>query len=355
MIAVHDPVVVRYNHLAESGASAARPRLRYMGDEELATFRAGAGICYGKDGPFVYARASKCTPLARSDNVGVGENAVRRPRICLEMTVPHPFDEATALVLAGDDVFSGAVSPAYANMVGPFGGITNAIMLNAAMLHRDRAGEPVALTVNFTSPIAAGSFEVRAAAVRTNRSTQHWSMSLLQAGAVAATATAVFAQRRETWSAPEAAAPGDLPSPGDLPRAPLAGLPAWVRRYDLRFVSGGLPDALDGREQADSRTVCWIRDEPARPLGFTSLASIADSFFPRIFVRRRLRSPVGTISLTTYFHADAALLARQADRHVIGVARAVNFRNGYFEQHAEIWSDAGQLLASSQQLVYYRS
>lgn len=270
------------------------------------------------------------------------------------MATTHPFDQAIDLRAVDKGVYAGATTPAYANMVGPFGGITNAVMLNAALLHPEALGEPIALTVNFASPIANGAFEVRASPMRTNRSTQHWFINLSQGGEVAATATAVFAQRRETWSAQEASAPLSLPVPDQLPRQPLQGRPAWVRRYDMRFVKGDLPEAWDGREQGDSSSLLWIRDDPARNLSFTSLAAIADSFFPRVYIRRRRPSPIGTISLTTYFHADAALLAEQSDRAVIGVARAINFRNGYFEQQAEVWSDTGQHLASSQQMVYYR-
>ena len=268
--------------------------------------------------------------------------------------VMHEFDFSVALVPGREGWFAGKTSPAYGNMVGPFGGITNAVMLNSVMTHPGRMGDPIALTTNFASPIADGDFEVGAVPVRTNRSTQHWSMELVQDGTAAATGTAVFAQRRETWSSSEAAAPLELPTPHSLPQVSTAGLPAWVSRYDMRYVQGGLPEAFDGREHDDSYSVCWLRDSPARPLDFLSLAALCDGFFPRILIRRRQMMPVGTISLTTYFHADADLLAAQGDRHVIGVARASNFRHGYFEQNAEIWSDAGYLLATSHQMVYFR-
>jgi acyl-CoA thioesterase len=58
--------------------------------------------------------------------------------------------------------------------------------------------------------------------------------------------------------------------------------------------------------------------------------------------------------MTTYFHADTAALNEQADRYVIGTARALNFSNNYCSQNAEIWSDTGRLLASTHQIVYYR-
>lgn len=263
------------------------------------------------------------------------------------------FDDAVSLTEQPDGSWLGRTSAAYANMVGPFGGITAAAMLNAVMSHRERAGDPLALTVNFAAPVADGAYQVHSRIARNNRSTQHWSTELLQGGAVVATGTCVLALRRETWSALEAAMPADLPRPESLPRAPADGRPPWVHRYDMRFVRGGLP-ALDEREQPDSGTCLWIRDEPPRPLDFLSLAAICDNFFPRIYVRRRRRSPVGTVSMTTYFHADGAMLAAQGDRFVLGVARALSYRNGFFDQSAEIWSDASQLLASTHQVVYFR-
>jgi len=266
----------------------------------------------------------------------------------------HEFDFAVALVPAEGRWFKGKTSPAYGNMVGPFGGITNAVMLNGAMSHPDRVGDPISLTVNFASPIAEGDFALEGTPVRTNKSTQHWAIKLVQEGAVAASATAVFAQRRETWSSAEVAAPLELPPPGTLAPVRASELPAWVSRYDMRCVQGGLPEAFDGKEHDDSYSVCWLRDNPARPLDFLSLAALCDGFFPRILIRRRQMVPVGTISMTTFFHADAELLTAQGDRYVIGVARASNFRHGYFEQNAEIWSDTGYLLATSHQMVYFR-
>lgn len=267
----------------------------------------------------------------------------------------HPFDDAIALsARSGEGRYAGATSPAYANMVGPFGGVTGATLLNGALLHPARLGDPIALTVNFASAVADGPFEVVAQPVRTNRSTQHWFIELLQAGEVAATATAVFAQRRETWSAPESQAPVDAPPADSLPRGDTAGRPIWTRRYDMRFFGGDLPTAYDGREQPHSQSSFWVRDEPPRPLDFASLAAICDSFFPRIFIRRRALTPIGTVSMTTYFHADAEQLADQGERALLGCARALNFRNGYFDQSAEVWSDAGHLLASTHQMVYYK-
>jgi len=264
----------------------------------------------------------------------------------------HPFDNAIQLKRTGKNHYAGATSPDYGNMVGPYGGITCATLLNAVLYHPARIGEPVALTVNFVSPIAEGDFETEAKPVRTNRSTQHWTMRMTRGGEVSTTATAVFARRRETWSAPEAAVPEGLPLPEALPAQDLTLFPPWVHRYDMRFACGDLSAEFDGSEQADSKTCLWIRDDPPRVLDFLGLTAICDCFYPRILVRRRLLVPCSTISLSIYFHTDAAQLAEQAARYLLGTARGLNFRNGYCDQSAGIWSDAGQLLASSNQMIY---
>jgi hypothetical protein len=134
-----------------------------------------------------------------------------------------------------------------------------------------------------------------------------------------------------------------------------------VIRVDAVWLSTEPLDMRSGTESALTRVVnVFGAARPhhaylfARPLDFVSLAALSDSFFPRIFLRRHKYVAIGTVSLTTYFHVDSSELREQGDRHVFGNVRAVNYRNGYFDQSAEIWSADAQLLASTHQLVYYR-
>ena len=266
----------------------------------------------------------------------------------------HPLDRATRLTPTVDGALAGATDAAYANMVGPFGGLTAAVMLNAALTHPQRLGDPIALTVNFAGPVADGPFRIEAAPARTNRSTQHWTITQSQDGAVTTTASAVFATRRETWSATEATMP-QVPAADTLPRFDDPRFPPWTRQYAMRFARGGRPaDPGAPAHERDSVCVVWTRDDPPRPLDFLSLASICDTFFPRIAIRRPVRTPAGTVSLTTHFHADAAQLAAYGTRPVLGVARASRFGLGYHDQSAEIWGEDGALLATSHQIVYFK-
>ena len=267
----------------------------------------------------------------------------------------HPLDADTALEPLGDGAFQGRASARYCNVGGSFGGFVSAIALKAALLHPASLGDPIALTVNFAGPLADGELTVHARAARTNRSTQHWQMEVAQGGEVVATATAVFAVRRQTWSSTESVFPQVPPFDAVQPLPPGRSTP-WMGNYDMRFIRGTASAATRPEAPRDSVTTMWIRDDPPRPLDYVSLASICDAFFPRIYVRRPDIEPFGTtVSLTTYFHVDADMMAAHGDRELLGTARALQFRNGYCDQTAEIWTPAGELIAATHQTALFRT
>jgi hypothetical protein len=67
-----------------------------------------------------------------------------------------------------------------------------------------------------------------------------------------------------------------------------------------------------------------------------SLLSMSDVFFARIFHVKGELVPIGTVSLTTYFHGGADDLARENITHVLGVADAKIFHQSYGDQNGEL-------------------
>lgn len=263
----------------------------------------------------------------------------------------HSFDDALELTGSGEKL-SGRTTPEYANMVGPFGGATAAVVVRAIQRHPDVIGDPVSLTVNFLGPISYGDFDLSVRPVRTNRATQHWSVEIGQDGAAVTTATAVFGFRRSTWSATEATVPS-VPDAETIAEQSFPDVYAWPQNYEMRFVEGGLME-LDGSENSDSVSTLWLRDKPVRPLDFPALTSMADAFYPRIFRRLGRPTVAGTVSMTTYFHADAATLAAYGTDYILGTARGQAFGAGYFDQTAQLWGVGKNLLATSHQVVYFK-
>lgn len=267
------------------------------------------------------------------------------------MPESHPFDRALDLEVVDADVVRGRTHPEWANMVGPFGGITAAVLLRAIESHPDRLGEPVALTVNFAAPIVDGEFEISRRAPRTNRTNQHWIAELSQDGAVKTTATAVFGIRRDTWSDTQAISP-QAPLPEQIARSDYANLPTWVRLYDMRFAEGSFSGG-NVEIGPSSTTTLWVRDAAERPVDFAALAAVSDVFFPRVFLRRGI-VPSGTISLTTYFHVDQPHLDALGADYILGTAHANRVDRGFFDQSAQLWSRDGALVATTYQIVYFK-
>lgn len=260
----------------------------------------------------------------------------------------HAFDEAIALEPAGER-FRGHTHDAYWNMVSPFGGLTAAVALNGLLLQDRRLGDPVSLTVNYVAPIQRGEFFVEPRLVRSSRSTQHWAVQIVQDDEVATSAIAFFGTRRPTWSLTEATPPETrgweeavrFQAPRDLMR--------WPSMYDIRYARGQVR-----KDNPDSLTHSWISDAEPRVLDYLSLAAYCDTFAPRLLFRRPLFVPLGTVSLNIYFHVDAAELAAHGAGPVLGVAYGQVFHKGYFDQQAQVWGRDGRLLATTQQVVWFK-
>ncbi len=280
----------------------------------------------------------------------------------------HFFDQALELApdfSAHPDQFLGRTSVQWWNMVGPFGGVTAALALNAVMLHPSRLGDPIALTVNYANGLRQGPFRMVATPMRTNRSTQHWTLALYQhdadgVEAVALTGTVITGVRRQTWGTSDVPMPQVTPAESlEHGNAPPGGL-RWFDRYDMRSVRGALPSEWNGAPASDdplqaSLTQLWIRDEPSRPLDFTSLAAMSDCFFPRVWLRRAVLVPAGTVSMTVYFHCGSSQLAECGVGYLLAQARGQAYFNGFFDQTGHLWSAAGVLLATTHQIVYFKA
>jgi len=260
----------------------------------------------------------------------------------------HPFDAAIALTAETPNRWRGRTSEDYWNMVSPYGGVTAAAMMQAMLDHPERRGSPLAFTINYIAPIEAGDYVIETELVRANRSSQHWAIRLLQADRVLAQVIAICALRRETWSLVEAAPP-EVPPAEQCAPAPNRGTSEFLQRYEFRIVRGE-PFAVN----EDSLSHVWVSDVPPRTLDFASLTALCDSFLPRIFLRRPEFVPIGTVSINIYFHAGEEALTRQGAAPLLAVAQAQAFSDGHFDHHGQIWSTDGTLLATTQQLVWYK-
>ncbi|NOX72326.1 MAG: thioesterase family protein, partial [Alphaproteobacteria bacterium] len=116
------------------------------------------------------------------------------------MTEPHPFDSATALIATGEGRFTAVTSKPYANMAGPFGGVTAATMLRAVLEDERQAGDPVSMTVNFCAAVKDGEFSVTTRLIRAGKYTQHWAVEVVQNDITCTIASVICGQRLAEFS-----------------------------------------------------------------------------------------------------------------------------------------------------------
>ncbi len=222
------------------------------------------------------------------------------------------------------------------------------------MQHKALLGEPIAQPINYCSAVADGHFTIEAKPVRTNPLTQHWFLTMIQNEQVVITGTVVTAARRETWSGQDATIP-KANQPATYPFSKRAAPMRWLDRYEIRPIVGGIPSEMDESEN-ESLSQLWMKDSDQRAVHMQSLAAFCDLFFPRLLLRRSKMVPLGTANMTSYFHTDSAQLKEcaTANKYLLGQAKAQAYRNGFFDQTAQVWSETGILLASTHQLVYFK-
>lgn len=267
----------------------------------------------------------------------------------------HPFDEGTKLDLSEDDVWHGRPSDPYKNMVGPFGGFVSAVFMRAVIEDLRVTGMPVALTVNFCGGLGDAPFAIKTTLQRGGKYTQHWSLELSQEeGGVRATASIVMGARGSSFSHQIAKAPttADWQSIEPLPAVPLFN---WINSYEFRFATGN--PSFTGQEfdpLKDGRTEVWVRDNPSRPLDYLSLTALADTFFLRLLHVRGTFPPMGTVTLTTYFHATPDELEAQGDQPLLAVADCNRLHNQFNDQPICLYGSKGNVLVSGTQVAWYK-
>lgn len=267
----------------------------------------------------------------------------------------HALDRAVALETRSDGRLHGVASPEYWNFAGPFGGATAAVLLQAVLQHPGRTGRPLAQTTNYCAAIADAPFEVEVRLDRDGRSTQHWSVTLVQNGKVAASGSLVTGAERPTWGLQVAAAPS-APSPEELLPVDQSMHRGWMKNYEMRYAAGSPAEreSYSRDKPGPGLTKVWLRDAPPRPLDYVALTSMADAFAPRVMLVRGEMSPAATVTMSTYFLADEAEVREQGVRPILGLANPRIIAHGFHDQTAELWSDAGRLLAVSHQLVWFK-
>ncbi len=260
------------------------------------------------------------------------------------------LDEALTLDPLGANRWRAHADPDHESINAMFGGWTAAVSLAAVLASASSPLAPSALTVNFIRAIAPGTRPVlHVEHLGGSRSIDHWRADLRneEDDALDASATVVLTARRSTeehdqWVMPEAPAPATL--------EPFHAPGSQGQQTDLRLISG----SADSYRGGDTRTSAWIRMVSGRPHDHVQLAYLADQFAPRSFYWGAGLRASATLTMSVYFHATADDLAEAATGYLLNEATGTRGAHSTSGLQARLWSPTGTLLATTEQLAWYR-
>jgi acyl-CoA thioesterase len=259
------------------------------------------------------------------------------------------FDTSLALESVGPGQWRALASPHYEAVVGVFGGWTVALLLKAVLAEPTATGSAIAITVNYVAPIPPESvLTLRTVCLGATRSLAHWRCDLTIDGsdAIAATALVILANRRESDERSE------LPMPEIVPPEQLTPFfPPFSKQPPLESRSAMAPPPFN---KPDTRTLSWEKEASGRPIDVLTLALLADLGAPRVFLVSAGLRPSATLTLSVNFLAGAAELAACGDDFILSEMVATRMAESVVGSRKTMWSRAGTVLATSEQLCWFR-
>lgn len=259
------------------------------------------------------------------------------------------LDESLALEPVGEGNWRGHAHALFEANNGMFGGWTVALLLKAVVGNPSATGSAIAMTVNFIAAVQPGSdLCLRTTCIGAGRSVAHWRCDVVDeaSGSLLATALVIMASRRESDRYTEGAMPG-IALPETLPpfHPPFPNRPP----LEVRYGKGGSPF-----NQGNTRTLAWEKETSGRSIDVLTLALLSDLGVPRVFTISPAPRPSATLTLSVNFLASEAELVACGDDFILADMIATRIEQSTVGSRKSMWSRAGALLATSEQVCWFR-
>jgi len=262
----------------------------------------------------------------------------------------YQLDVATALSETGPGQYNVPVSEVYWNNPNAFGGWISAIAIEAVLAHPEFRHHICALNLCCMTGIGDGEVDIQTTLIMARSSTDFWRVEILQNGKPAAVADVVAGAFRDTpvsydMPMPDARPPDECP-----PVEPLMGkTPRWFEYIEQYHVSGSLSEQND-----DPDSLAWIRESDGRPADYKTLSMLSDCCIPRHYYVGNSGMPGGTVTLSTYFYATPEDLKTCGNEFMLLRSTGSSINNGRSDQRVNLWAPSGKIMATSNQIAYFR-
>jgi acyl-CoA thioesterase len=263
---------------------------------------------------------------------------------------PHHFDADTGLEPLDDGRWRAWAPEHWFVARGPNGGYLAAVAARAA---EAAAGRPLrSLSLHFVAAPAVGPLDVAVTLEREGRTYTAASVRIDQDGRPMTLALATLGQLPAAgaeWDATAMPAAKPLAETRPVPLEE-AGVPAFMRNYDMRWALGGRPGAAGDLAETGG----WIRATEPRALDAPLVAAMTDAWAPAAFVALGRFVAAPTLDLTIHFRRPLPVPGMAPDDHVLGRFWSRLSVAGVWEEDGELWTPGGELIAQSRQLALVR-
>ena len=259
------------------------------------------------------------------------------------------LEEALSLRAGAEGEWLGMADPRYEAGTGMFGGWTAAVLLRSVLDDGRAQGSASSISTHYIKRIIPGTpIRIRTRSLGGSRSLAFWQAELSQEGDEPhAVATVLVTQRKPTTDSFTERTMPSAPDPSTLPE--LHPPTAFGERTPVRPAG-----ELKLFDQASSYSHGWVRESSGRAMDRVQLAYLADAYAPRIFLKSKGPRLCSTITMSVYFHATDEELRAVGDDLVLTEVVGTRAEHGTIGSQANLWSRAGGLLATTEQLCWFK-
>ena len=234
---------------------------------------------------------------------------------------------------------------------GLWGGYAIGLCIRVMEAEPAATGEPLSLTLTYAAGLPAGALDIRTRRLRQGGSIGVWEVEVSPAGSdqVGVHGVVTMAKRPLTpdfafATMPAAPDPETLPSP-DMR---VAGVHYGASAFERRSLDDFPPEP-----SGSSRSLAWVRSRRGL-LDKALLGMITDNSAPRAMYALGRSVMTTTLSLTAYLHATVDELAEVGDDFILVECEGRVGGGGASDERSSYWRRDGKLLATSEQLAWYR-
>ncbi len=257
------------------------------------------------------------------------------------------------LTPAGANRWTTIAGPEWRNPGGGlWGGYAIGLCIRVLEAEPEAVGEPLSLTLTYAAGLPSGPLDIRTRRLRQGGSVGVWEVELCAGGSDEVSVHGMVSMTRRPNTTPFAFAKmPEAPSPENLPIPP--GFPGASEHYGASAFERRTLEGFPPTPGESSYSLAWVRSRRG-PMDKALLGMVTDNSAPRAMYALGPTIRTTTLSLTVYLHATAQDLAEIGDDFILVECEGRVGGGGASDERSSYWRRDGKLLATSEQLAWYR-